>query len=107
MLAGAPNRWLDGHLTVRHCVRMSVRTNLLLPEDVVEALDRVAGPRGRSRYVAEAVRERVKREERQALLGQIIGAWHDHPLFPTDEAVVEWVRAGRAEETDPGPTGSG
>lgn len=90
-------------MAVRNHMRMSVRTNLLLPEDVVEALDRVAGPRGRSRYVADAVRERVRRDERQALLGQIVGAWRNHPLFPTSEAVVEWVRAGRAERTDPGP----
>jgi hypothetical protein len=85
-------------------MRMAVRTNLLLPEDVVAALDRVAGPRGRSRYVATAVRERVLREERRALLGHIVGAWRDNPLFPTSEAVADWVRAGRAEKTDPGPS---
>ena len=82
-------------------MRMAVRTNLLLPEDVVEALDRVAGPRGRSRYVAEAVRERVRREERQALLGQIVGAWKDHPLFPTSDAVYRWVRELRSEDHEP------
>jgi len=83
-------------------MRMSVRTNLLLPEDLVEQLDRVAGPRGRSRYVAEAVRERLRRDGRMGALRQAAGAWKDHPLFPTDESVVEWVRAGRAEKTSPG-----
>jgi hypothetical protein len=29
--------------------------------------------------------------------------WKDHPLFPTDESVVEWVRELRREKTDPGP----
>jgi hypothetical protein len=29
------------------------------------------------------------------------GSWRDHPLFPTSEAVVEWVRQLRREETDP------
>jgi predicted transcriptional regulator len=80
---------------------MSVRTNLLLPEDLVEQLDRVAGPRGRSRYVAEAVRERLRREERQALLGQVAGAWRDNPLFPTSDAVYQWVRALRNEDREP------
>ena len=84
---------------MRNALRMAVRTNLLLPEDVIQALDRVAGPRGRSRYVAEAVRERVRRDERLALLRSVAGIWRDHPLFPTDESVVEWVRAGRAERT--------
>lgn len=81
---------------------MSVRTNLLLPEDLVEQLDRVAGPRGRSRYVANAVRERLERDERMAAIKAAAGLWRDHPLFPTSEAVVEWVRELRREETDSG-----
>jgi hypothetical protein len=82
---------------------MSVRTNLLLPVDVVEGLDRVAGPRGRSRYVAEAVRERIRRDERMAAIRAAAGIWRDHPEFPTDESVVDWVRRLRREETDSGP----
>ena len=85
---------------MRHRVRMSMRTNLLLPDDVVAALDRVAGPRGRSRYVAEAVRERVRREERQALVGEIAGAWRDNPLFPTSDAVYQWVRELRSQDRE-------
>jgi hypothetical protein len=85
-------------------MRMTVRTNLLLPEDVVEALDRVAGPRGRSRYVTQAVRERLRRDERLAAARVAAGSWRDHPLFPTSDAVLEWVRAGRAERTDAGPS---
>lgn len=80
---------------------MSVRTNLLLPEDVVEGIDRLAGPRGRSRYVAEVLRERIQREERVAALRSAAGIWKDHPEFPTDESVVEWVRKLRSEERDP------
>jgi hypothetical protein len=86
---------------------MSVRTNLLLPEDVVSALDRVAGPRGRSRYVADAVRERLHRDERLAAAREAAGAWRDHPLFPTPEAVADWVRLGRAEETNSGSPDAG
>jgi hypothetical protein len=81
---------------------MAVRTNLLLPEDVVEALDRVAGPRGRSRYVAQALRERIRRDEREAEMHEAAGSWRDHPDFPTSEAVVEWVRRLRSEETSVG-----
>jgi hypothetical protein len=84
-------------------MRMAVRTNLLLPEDVVEALDRVAGPRGRSRYVADAVRQRLRRDERLAAARIAAGTWRDHLLFPTSDAVLEWVRAGRAEQTDAVP----
>ena len=87
---------------MRNTMRMTVRTNLLLPEDVVADVDRIAGPRGRSRYVAEAIRERLRRDERMAAAREAAGAWKDHPLFPTDESVVEWVRELRREVTDPG-----
>lgn len=80
---------------------MSVRTNLLLPEAVVEGIDRLAGPRGRSRYVADVLQEHIRREGHMAALRSAAGIWKDHPKFPTDESVVEWVRKLRSEERDP------
>ncbi len=84
---------------------MSRRTNLLLPEALVEEVDRVAGPRGRSRYIAEAVQARLKRDRLRAVVERTAGAWSavDYPEWDTPEKVVEWVRARRAEVTDPGP----
>lgn len=82
---------------------MTVRTNLLLPKELVDDVDHYAGPRGRSRYVAEALTERVRRDRLREVVLATAGAWKDHPLFPTSEAVVEWVRERRAEETDAGP----
>ncbi|MEO6295343.1 MAG: hypothetical protein ABIP01_01550 [Candidatus Limnocylindria bacterium] len=82
---------------------MTVRTNLLLPKELVDDVDHYAGPRGRSRYVAQALTERVRRDRLREVVLATAGAWKDHPLFPTSEAVVEWVRERRAEETDVGP----
>jgi hypothetical protein len=84
---------------------MNVRTNLLLPKELVDEVDRFAGPRGRSRYVAEALEARLARDRRWEAFREAAGAWKDHPLFPTSEAVQEWVRQLRAEETsvDPEP----
>ena len=80
---------------------MNVRTNLLLPQDLVNEVDHFAGPRGRSRYVAEALEMRLKRDRLREAIEASAGVWRDHPLFPTDESVVEWVRAGRRPTTDP------
>ncbi|OGO52177.1 MAG: hypothetical protein A2Z32_14400 [Chloroflexi bacterium RBG_16_69_14] len=80
---------------------MNVRTNLSLPEDLVKGVDEVAGPRGRSRYVADAVARQLRRDLLMIAARETAGAWKDHPLFPTDESVVEWVRAGRAQGFDP------
>ena len=86
---------------MRYGVRMNVRTNLMLPEDLVAGVDEIAGPRGRSRYVADAVGRQLRRDRLMIMARETAGAWKDHPLFPTDESVVEWVRAGRAERRDP------
>ena len=88
-------------MAVCYRVRMNVRTNLVLPEELVEAIDEIAGPRGRSRYVAEVLARQVQRDRWYAAAKATAGAWRDHPLFPTDESVVEWVRAGRHVARDP------
>lgn len=90
---------------MRNAVRMAVRTNLVLPEDLVAEVDRVAGPRNRSRYVAEAVAARLRRDRVKEAWDRSFGILkaEDYPHWATSEMVVEWVRALRAEETDPGP----
>jgi predicted transcriptional regulator len=80
---------------------MNVRTNLMLPEELVRAIDELAGPRGRSRYVADAMARQVNRDRWYAAARGAAGAWRDHPLFPTDDSVVTWVRAGRRDSRDP------
>ena len=80
---------------------MTVRTNLLLPEELVAAVDEIAGPRGRSRYVAEALEAKVRRDRLRTAIDETAGAWKDHSLFPTSESVVEWIREGRRDRYDP------
>lgn len=86
-------------------MRMTVRTNLLLPKGLVEQVDRYAGPRGRSRFVAEALEARLKRERLREAIESTAGVLsaEDYPHWSTSDKVVEWVRASRSEETDPGP----
>jgi metal-responsive CopG/Arc/MetJ family transcriptional regulator len=84
---------------------MAVRTNLLLPADLLEEVDHFAGPRGRSRYVAEALRSRIRRDRMQEVVRETAGVLDlaDYPEWSTSERVVEWVRRLRAEQTDPEP----
>jgi predicted transcriptional regulator len=88
-------------MVVCHHVRMNVRTNLLLPKELVEEVDHFAGDRGRSRYVAQALRAQVRRDRLREVVEQTAGAWADNPLWKTSEDVVDWVRALRAEDRDP------
>ena len=82
---------------------MVVRTpaNLSLPRDLVAEVDAVAGPRNRSAFVEQAIRDRLRRERLRSALAQTAGAWsaEDYPEFARPQDVLDWVRAQRAEVT--------
>ena len=84
---------------------MTVRTNLLLPKELVDAVDRYAGPRGRSRYVAEALAARLRRDRLKEVVETTAGSLDPdaYPQWRTADDVVGWVRRLRAEVTDPDP----
>ena len=86
-------------------MRVTVRipVNMTLPKDLVERLDAVVGPRQRSAFVEEAISYRLRREEMRRAWEAARGMLKDDPRFPTSDAVIEWLRASRAEKTDPGP----
>jgi predicted transcriptional regulator len=96
---------LDVRTSVRHAMRMNVRTNLLLPEDLVREMDELAGPRGRSRFVAEAVAYKLRRERLRQAWDRARGSIRaeDYPHWATPEKVDAWIEEMRAEVTDPGP----
>jgi metal-responsive CopG/Arc/MetJ family transcriptional regulator len=77
------------------------RTNLTLPEDLLRQVDELAGPRGRSRYVAEAVAQRVKRDRLGRAIEASFGSLVPKGGRPmTREEVSALVRELRTEETD-------
>jgi metal-responsive CopG/Arc/MetJ family transcriptional regulator len=76
------------------------RTNLTLPEDLLRAVDAVAGPRGRSRYVAEAVIQRLKRDRLRQAVEASAGVFRGTPHAMSRDQVSTWVEELRAEETD-------
>jgi metal-responsive CopG/Arc/MetJ family transcriptional regulator len=76
-----------------------VRTNLTLPAKLLSEVDEIAGPRGRSRYVAEAVAQRVKRDRLGRAIRETAGAMRGKDGWMSPERVVDWVDELRAEET--------
>ena len=80
---------------------LRIPTNLSLPEDLVAEVDAVAGRRGRSAFVEQAIRDRLRRERLRGALTESAGAWSgpDYPEFATSEAVVRWVQERRREPT--------
>jgi metal-responsive CopG/Arc/MetJ family transcriptional regulator len=76
-----------------------VRTNLTLPADLMRQVDQLAGPRGRSRYVADAVAQRVKRDRLGTAIRETAGIMKGKPGAMTPEEVTDWVAFLRSEET--------
>ena len=76
------------------------RTNVTLPSALLDEVDRYAGPRGRSRYVAEAVAQRVKRDALGAAIRETAGAMVGKPGWMDPDEVTRWIDGLRSEETD-------
>lgn len=51
-----------------------VRTNITIPEEVLAQVDAVAGPRGRSAYIAEVVARQVRRDHGRKVWRELAGA---------------------------------
>jgi len=78
----------------------SVRTHVVVPGELIQAVDRVAGKRRRSRFVEEAIREKLSRQLLSAALAATAGALSpaDYPEWDTPEKVSAWVKVGRQED---------
>lgn len=76
------------------------RTNLTLPQELLREVDQLAGPRGRSRYVAEAVAQRVKRDRLGKAIRETAGILVGTPHQMSRTEVTAWIEGLRSEETD-------
>jgi metal-responsive CopG/Arc/MetJ family transcriptional regulator len=76
------------------------RTNVTLPEELLREVDELAGPRGRSQFVADAVTWKVKRERLRKAIDETFGASIGTPSHMTPEASYRWIRSMRERDSD-------
>ena len=71
-----------------------MRTHLILPEDIVNRIDVLVGKRKRSRFVEEAVREKLRKDTLIAALEKTAGclAKVDYTEWETPEGAAAWIR---------------
>jgi len=81
---------------------MAIRAHVLLPEDLIAELDEVVGPRGRSEYIADALREKLLRERQRRAVEKYAGvlADEDIPEWATPELTTEWINRGRRDDRE-------
>jgi metal-responsive CopG/Arc/MetJ family transcriptional regulator len=79
-----------------------MRAHMVLPEALVKQVDAVVGKRKRSRFVEEAVREKLRREGLLAALKETAGALSEesHPEWATSEKAAAWVRESRRQDEE-------
>ena len=78
-----------------------VRTNLTIPQETLDLVDAVAGPRGRSRYIADVVARQVRRDNARLVFAKYAGAFKGSTSWGrTDEEIDANLRALRAEWDD-------
>jgi metal-responsive CopG/Arc/MetJ family transcriptional regulator len=76
------------------------RTNMTLPEELLAEIDAIAGPRGRSRYVAEAVTQRLRRDKLGRAIASTAGVMTRGGTGMTRKEVSAWVERLRAERSE-------
>ena len=76
------------------------RTNVTLPRELRDQVDELAGPRGRSQFVAEAVAAKVKRERLRKALDAARGSLVGTSSYMTPDEAYRWIRSMRDEERD-------
>ena len=80
----------------------TTRVHIVLPDDVLEGVDKLVGPRGRSQFVAEATEELLQRKRLMKALEDLKDAPKDFgpPEWDTPEGTSAWVRSLREESDD-------
>ena len=74
------------------------RTHVVVPEELVEEIDRLSGKRKRSWFITQAVRKEIQRLDFIEAVKETAGTWknEDHPELK--KGVDSWVRSLREED---------
>ena len=72
---------------------MKMKAHLVLPREILEEVDKIAGKKRRSLFIAEATQEKLERERFLKVLEETKGAWTDknHPELKTAKDVKRYV----------------
>ena len=73
------------------------RVQVVMPEDLVEAVDALVGKQRRGQFISETVAAEFRRRRLRAAIAEMAGSLADVdiPGWETPEAAAEWVRALR------------
>lgn len=76
-----------------------MRTNVILPDELVAEIDKIAGPRNRSKFLEETARERIYEEKLKKAFEEARGILKDDPRFSTRAKVRKYIRDFRRKNS--------
>jgi Arc/MetJ-type ribon-helix-helix transcriptional regulator len=85
------------------------RAHISLPDELLRQIDRLAGRRRRSRFVEDAVREKLTREEQAVALAASAGILRteEYPQWSAPGGASDWVARLREEDDAGSPRAPG
>ncbi len=98
---GFGTKLADPYIFMAHCKwdsqMGSQRAHIILPQELIEEIDSVVGPRGRSAFLVETARAELRRRRLLTFLRDDQPAWveSDHPELSAGSGA--WVKRIRSE----------
>ncbi len=75
----------------------SQRAHIVLPETLIQEIDALVGPLGRSAFLVETAQAEIQRRQLLQLLHNKQPAWKDENHPELSEGTCSWVRSLRQE----------
>lgn len=78
-----------------------MRTHVILPAELVREMDLLVGKRKRSKFMEEAIKEKLRREALGSVLKETAGIFKGEvpSAWDTPEKAADWVAKFRSEES--------
>lgn len=79
-----------------------MRAHIIVSEELVHSVDKLVGPRSRSKFFAEAAKEKLAKIKRAKLAKSLAGSLSEiHiPGWETSKKADEWVQKSRASDEE-------
>jgi hypothetical protein len=71
------------------------RAHVVLPEDLVQEIDKIAGSRGRSAFLADLAKREIKRQQLLQIFKREEPIWKDEDHPELKDGAAAWVRKTR------------
>jgi predicted transcriptional regulator len=81
-------------MQTRQSKDQSQKITVSLPEELISRMNEIIPARQRSRFIAEALEERLALVEQALAIEEGAGIWkdEDYPHLATDDDIEQWIR---------------